>query len=244
LLNKKFKEIIFTRANLTGAILIEANLSGADLSGADLSGANLSGANLSRADLRKMNLVTVNLSGANLSFADLVAADLSGANLSVTNLTEVDLSEADLRGANLSGANLSGANLSFANLIGADLTGVIEATFSDDILNSRNEDKYKKSISSILYLLENTSDEQKKMMFGINSENPEEPSKISEFLGKNIAVISGQGNPGLKEFFNKINQSEQLLRSKFTIKQEATPSTSSSPVSANVAGPENKKART
>ena len=66
----------------------------ADLSGVDLSRANLSGANLLNADLSDAEL-----SGANLSGANLYNADLRGANLSGANLLNADLSGVDLSGA-------------------------------------------------------------------------------------------------------------------------------------------------
>jgi uncharacterized protein YjbI with pentapeptide repeats len=94
-------------ANLSGAILSDANLEGAllmdtDLSNTDLSDAHLSGASLWHTDLYNANLTDADLSNAGLWNAWLRYADLSGA----------DLSGADLSGANLSGANLSGADLS------------------------------------------------------------------------------------------------------------------------------------
>ena len=95
----------------------------ADLSGVDLSRANLSGANLLNADLSDAELSGANLSGANLYNADLRGADLSGANLLNADLSGVELSEANLSGADLRGANLSGANLLNADLSGVDLSG-------------------------------------------------------------------------------------------------------------------------
>jgi uncharacterized protein YjbI with pentapeptide repeats len=105
-------------ADLSGAILIEA-----DLSGADLRKANLSDAKLSRAKLSGANLIGANLSDANLSdCVDRVCADLSGANLTDAILIRAMLSGADLSEADLSAANLSGATLIGANLFSADLT--------------------------------------------------------------------------------------------------------------------------
>ena len=75
-------------ANLSGAILIEANLIGADLRQADLIGANLSGAELSGANLRQADLRQAILIGANL-----IEADLSGAIAGLTTFGNVDLSQ-------------------------------------------------------------------------------------------------------------------------------------------------------
>jgi|GEM_PF-1248175 len=134
-----------SRANLSGANLIDANLSGAYLSGANLidanlsgaylRGANLRGANLSDANLRGADLSGANLSDANLSGAYLIDANLRGAYLSGANLSDANLSGANLRGANLSDANLSGAYLIDANLRGADLRG---ANLSDANLIDAN----------------------------------------------------------------------------------------------------------
>jgi len=69
-------EIDLGGANLTGAILIEA-----DLAGANLGGANLTGAILGNVDLSSTRLRRADLSGANLTGAILAAANLDGANL-------------------------------------------------------------------------------------------------------------------------------------------------------------------
>ena len=89
-----------SKANLNGAILIEAILIEADLSGAILIEANLSkaflieaflsGAILSKANLSEVFLITANLSGANLSGANLSGAFLKAANLSGANLNEIE----------------------------------------------------------------------------------------------------------------------------------------------------------
>lgn len=88
-------------ANLSGAVLTNANLTGAYLNGADLadanlSGANLTGANLSGADLTDANLSGANLTGANLSGADLTFVDLAGANLSHVKVSPEQLAKAKL----------------------------------------------------------------------------------------------------------------------------------------------------
>ena len=120
-------------ANLRGANLSEVNLIGADLIGADLIGADLREANLREADLIGANLSEANLRGANLReadlsraiffLADLIGADLIGANLSEANLRKTNLSKADLSEVDLIGADLREANLCEANLRGADLHG-------------------------------------------------------------------------------------------------------------------------
>ncbi|WP_375329240.1 pentapeptide repeat-containing protein [Microcystis sp. BLCC-F210] len=102
------------RADLKGAILIEANLNGAFLYRADLKGANLIEANLNGD-----NLIEANLNGANLYRAILNGAILIGANLNGANLNGAYLIGAILDGAILNGAILNGANLNGAILNGA-----------------------------------------------------------------------------------------------------------------------------
>jgi uncharacterized protein YjbI with pentapeptide repeats len=77
-------------ANLSGAILSDANLEGGLLIDTDLSHADLSDAHLSRA-----SLLHTDLYNANLTDADLSNADLSGANLSDADLSNADLSNAE-----------------------------------------------------------------------------------------------------------------------------------------------------
>ena len=64
-------------ADLTGAILWQADLIGADLTGADLTSADLTGALLWQADL-----ISADLTGALLTGAILIDANLSGSYLS------------------------------------------------------------------------------------------------------------------------------------------------------------------
>jgi len=120
---------ILNDANLERAVLDYTNLENADLEDADLSHASLSETHLSNANLSHANLSHhANLDGADLSYADLTNADLSdvvfeGFRAGDLNLTWAVLKDADLSDANLSGANLSNANLSNANLAGANLSG-------------------------------------------------------------------------------------------------------------------------
>ena len=96
----------FSDADLSGAVLEEADFLEANLEGADLSGAYLKGA----------RLMGANLEGADLSGANLKEADLSFANVQRVNLKGAKLLEATLNWTNFSGANLSGANLNLATL--------------------------------------------------------------------------------------------------------------------------------
>jgi uncharacterized protein YjbI with pentapeptide repeats len=115
-------------AHLIGADVMDANLMNADLRDADLRDADLSGARLRDADVMDANLMNADLSGAHLREATLWTARLIGADLTNADLRDADLSDADLRGADLSDADLRGAdlidaNLSAAYLIGTDLRG-------------------------------------------------------------------------------------------------------------------------
>src|SRR5258707_14355556 len=64
-------------ADLTNAILDEANLTGARLRGADFTLASLRGANMSNADLRETYFHVANLTSANFSEADIRGADFT-----------------------------------------------------------------------------------------------------------------------------------------------------------------------
>ena len=70
-----------TRADLSGASLVEADLTGANLQGAQLQKANLRGADLSMANLRNTNLVEADLSETNLLGTEFAGANMMGANL-------------------------------------------------------------------------------------------------------------------------------------------------------------------
>ena len=103
------------RADLTGADLTDAVLRDADLTGAVLTDADLTGAVLRGADL----------TGAVLTDADLTGAVLRGADLRRADLTDADLTDAVLRDADLTGADLRRADLTDADLTGADLTDAV-----------------------------------------------------------------------------------------------------------------------
>jgi uncharacterized protein YjbI with pentapeptide repeats len=127
---------VLRRADLSDAVLSDADLRGADLSDADLRGADLRRAVLSDADLRGADLRRAVLSDADLRDADLRDADLSGAVLSDADLRRADLSGAVLSDADLSGAVLRRAVLSDADLRRADLSGAVlsDAVLSDAVL--------------------------------------------------------------------------------------------------------------
>jgi uncharacterized protein YjbI with pentapeptide repeats len=131
----------FTKIDLVGADLSQADLSETHLRYSNLSQADLSGAKLARANISEANLSQANLSGANLylaniSFTDLTIANLSGADLSRAILWETILAGAGLLGATLYQADLTRANLSGAILTGANLEGsmLVEANLSGAIL--------------------------------------------------------------------------------------------------------------
>lgn len=99
------------RAQLQGAILVDANLSGANLEDADLEGARGARVSLVRALLRR----------ARLDRADLFHAQLMQADLFEASLEEAVLRYADARGAHLFSAHLWRARTDDALLEGAVL---------------------------------------------------------------------------------------------------------------------------
>lgn len=105
-------QVYLRGANLSSALLADADLHGADLIRADLREADLEGADLHKAKLRRANLHRAELRWADLRHADLSRADLEGA----------DLKDADLHHANLRGAKLSNTVFQDADLRGANLS--------------------------------------------------------------------------------------------------------------------------
>lgn len=88
----------FSRADLSGAEIFDANLEGFEFVGADLSHSDLTHCNLRGADLTKAKLVNsrlwnADLTGANLSEADLTGSDLSNACLYNTKLWHADIKD-------------------------------------------------------------------------------------------------------------------------------------------------------
>ncbi|MFE7650497.1 pentapeptide repeat-containing protein [Streptomyces phaeoluteigriseus] len=100
-------------ADLTRAILIEADLREAGLDGVNLTSATFCPDPASPYDTgeRCANLAKAQLSNANLKGAYLLGANLKGADLTGANLTGADLTNADLTGAEVAGANFNGAKL-------------------------------------------------------------------------------------------------------------------------------------
>jgi nucleoid DNA-binding protein len=134
---KRGKQAELSRAVLAEADLCAAKLSRIDLQGADLREALLSEADLYEADLRKANLTNAVLDWACLDYARIQQACLKGADLRWANLEGANLSGCDLRFANLEGANLKEARLTEANLYGmtlknTDMQGAILAKIKLD----------------------------------------------------------------------------------------------------------------
>lgn len=89
----------FNRADLSEAILAEADGRGAKFISTDLQNAVLDRANLVRADLTNADLTGASLKQANLTLTKLFRADLSGADLTGARLQDTDLLNAVLDGA-------------------------------------------------------------------------------------------------------------------------------------------------
>ncbi|WP_144299625.1 pentapeptide repeat-containing protein [Elioraea rosea] len=114
------------KADLTGALLVDAWLDDAQLQGARLDSAQLQGAWLRRAHLHAASLRAAQLQGASLDYARLEGATLDGAylrgaTLDGARLTGASLYEAELQGASLQLARLQAARLNGARLEGATL---------------------------------------------------------------------------------------------------------------------------
>ena len=127
------KEINLSGADLRGANLAGANFKRADLQGAifveaDLSGADLRGANLRGAVFIRANLTDADLCEADLTGADLVGAVFENAYMEDVKLEDAELLVADFSNARLAGAILTSANGAYSNFADADLSG---ANFRD-----------------------------------------------------------------------------------------------------------------
>ncbi len=110
-------------ANLTGALLQQADLRFAHLRRANITSAILEGAFLWKSDLQHADLNFTNLRNAylkhsKLQHASIRFADLRGAYLKYAELQYADLNSTDLQDADLEFTNLEHADLSNANLIG------------------------------------------------------------------------------------------------------------------------------
>ncbi|MDD3012462.1 MAG: pentapeptide repeat-containing protein [Candidatus Gastranaerophilales bacterium] len=108
--------------NLSNSLLCYAILNGVTISDKEHK-ANLSGAILKNAELNGAELNKANLSKANLNDAELIDAKLNGANLNEANINWADLTKAELKDANLNKAWLYGANLNGACLNEAKMNG-------------------------------------------------------------------------------------------------------------------------
>jgi|ERR1041384_1251302 hypothetical protein len=112
----------FSGADLSEAILNNANLS---ILPYQVRRTRLDGANLSRAVLKEANLYGAQLTGANLTQADLFLSNLHGATLIDANLIGTSLSWANLDETKLNGANVSQAIIEATKFNNVDLSAVI-----------------------------------------------------------------------------------------------------------------------
>jgi uncharacterized protein YjbI with pentapeptide repeats len=99
-----FRNALFVRSVLRGAVLEFTDASGADFSHADLEGARCQ-----ESLFVKANFTQANLQNVNFKEARLVGADLRGANLRGARLVEANLSRAKVDGADFTGAVVKGA---------------------------------------------------------------------------------------------------------------------------------------
>ncbi len=103
--------LVFRSANLSTAVVTDAQLVQPDFEGANLSGVGMDRLTIEAGNFRKADLSKATLNGCKLQHCDFTDANLRGAHLA----------EADLTGAIFNGANLTGCNLRGANLQGVDL---------------------------------------------------------------------------------------------------------------------------
>jgi uncharacterized protein YjbI with pentapeptide repeats len=143
--DRRFGTFDDIKADLSGALLADANLSEAFLPSAIMEKIDLSRANLNQANLSNSNLIAANLSSAQLIGADLSYANLSQAKLTGANLVSADFSQAQLGGGRLGqaiakAANFQGANFFHPTLGAADLQGADfrEANLSNANLQNAN----------------------------------------------------------------------------------------------------------
>ncbi|CAG9759783.1 unnamed protein product [Ceutorhynchus assimilis] len=92
------------RATMEGASMRNCNFKDPSGQSANLEGVNLKGACLEDSDMGGVNMRIANCKNANLKNCDLRAAVLAGADLENCDLSGSDLHEANLRGANLKNA--------------------------------------------------------------------------------------------------------------------------------------------
>lgn len=87
----------FSRADLSGIEIFDANLEGCEFVGADLSRSDLTHCNLRGADLTKAKLANARLWNADLTGANLTEADLTGSDLSNACLHRIKLWHANMK---------------------------------------------------------------------------------------------------------------------------------------------------
>lgn len=95
----------------SGCNLFQADLSYRDLPGIDVSRSRLRQADLSLAIMNQANFAHANLSIANLFGARFTGANFQGTNLQRVSAVGAYFGGANLAGADLTGANLSGAEM-------------------------------------------------------------------------------------------------------------------------------------
>jgi uncharacterized protein YjbI with pentapeptide repeats len=127
----------FAAANVTRAILADADLPGADLKEAILDAASLDDATLLKADLRGASMVKASLRRASLEGAQLSGAVVpplrkcfDAQNACAVGPDPSEIAAADLSGADLLAAELGGAELGGVNLQDADLRSATGLTLA------------------------------------------------------------------------------------------------------------------
>ena len=118
-------EVYWRRCAQDGLDLAGVDLTGATLRDGSFNRADLSDAILVEADARSAKFISTDLQNAVLDRANLVHADFTNADLSGASLRQVDLTWAKLFRADLTDANLTGARLDETDLLNAVLDGAV-----------------------------------------------------------------------------------------------------------------------
>ena len=181
-----------TDANLMGSTLNRANMSWALLPNADMRASSLIGANFSNAYMRAVKMQNALLSYSYGSDARLNEANLTRANLVGAKLLNVDLREAVLDQANLSEANLSSANLGRTSCIGSIMrSAILEGArlIQTNLENADLSDSFVYGISTWTNNLKNTKQTGLKITPLLYQEGITVDSDTSEGLGVENFIV-------------------------------------------------------
>ena len=216
-----------SKADLSGATLVETLLHRANLNGANLSEADLGGAQITEASLKKSKLYKSNLSNAHLAEADLTQANVTEARLNDANLTRAILHKTDMSGAQMMGCKLNSAELIEANLIMANLmcaqlrqAKIIGANLINAILvrtaleGAIIEKSYVYGVSA--WDISDTELKQKDLIISL----PNEPRVTVDNIELAQFINLMRSNPKIKGFFETVKSKIVLILGRFEEKRK------------------------